>query len=77
MKVKTGGSISLTINMGNYESLKVESDLEIEKDIEESEIEEQQEKTYKMLESDIQNKAKKAFLKFHGFKESLKEINKS
>jgi len=77
MKVKLGTNLGLTINTGDFQNIKVDTYIEIEKDIEEEQIEEEQERVYRMAEKDLNNKAIKAFKKFNDFKKSLQSINKS
>jgi hypothetical protein len=77
MKVKLGTNLGVTINIGDYQNIKVDTTIEIEKDIDEDQIEEEQNKVYNMAEKDLQNKIRKSYKDFYNFKDKLKSISKS
>lgn len=77
MKVKLGTNLGVTINIGDFQNIKVDTTIEIEKDIDENQVEEEQDKVYKMAEKDLQNKIKKSYKEFYNFKDKLKSISKS
>lgn len=79
MKITVGGSSSMTITTKPYEPIKVESSLFIEKEVDDDtdieELQEQyQEKVNKLLQKDLDKKAKNIAKEQKEFKNNLSRI---